>query len=114
VPIARGQILLMRHEALGGGGIAGHSGAADNRRGPNARNTAKFEVGVEGIPEQVNTSMDPMADIAAAVRLLAESGDPAALRVAAALDSWRRSARDLARARAGNGGARKPAHDQAQ
>src|SRR5260370_35176216 len=35
--------------------------------------------------------MDPMADIAAAVRPLAESGDPAALRVAAALDPWRRS-----------------------
>jgi hypothetical protein len=36
--------------------------------------------------------MDPMADIAAAVRLLAQSGDAGALRVAAALEAWRSSA----------------------
>src|SRR5260370_3883802 len=35
--------------------------------------------------------MDPMADIVAEVRLLAESGDPAALAVAGGLDAWRRS-----------------------
>jgi hypothetical protein len=37
-------------------------------------------------------AMDPMQDIARAVRLLAESEDPAALQVAAALEAWRRSA----------------------
>jgi hypothetical protein len=35
--------------------------------------------------------MDPMADLAAAMRLLAQSGDAAALRFAAALDAWRSS-----------------------
>jgi hypothetical protein len=36
--------------------------------------------------------MDPMADLAAAGRLLARSGDAAALRVATALEEWRSSA----------------------
>jgi hypothetical protein len=34
---------------------------------------------------------DSLADIATAVRFLAKSGDPAATRIAAALDRWRRS-----------------------